>query len=39
MSVNFPDTDGFPVGAQFAAALGREDILFRLAGQIERART
>jgi Asp-tRNA(Asn)/Glu-tRNA(Gln) amidotransferase A subunit family amidase len=29
--------DGLPVGMQFAAAFGREDILFRLAGQLERA--
>jgi Asp-tRNA(Asn)/Glu-tRNA(Gln) amidotransferase A subunit family amidase len=29
--------DGLPVGIQFAAAPGREDILFRLAGQIEQA--
>ncbi|MBP17950.1 MAG: amidase [Pseudomonadales bacterium] len=30
--------DGLPIGIQFAAGLGREDILFQLAGQLERAR-
>ena len=29
---------GIPQGTQFAAALGREDILFRLAAQLEQAR-
>ncbi|MDE1179325.1 amidase [Paraburkholderia sp.] len=30
--------DGMPVGMMFTAALGREDILFSVAGQLERAR-
>ena len=29
--------DGLPVGSMFTAPIGREDILFRLAGQLERA--
>jgi amidase len=29
--------EGLPVGVQFAARLGRDDVLFRLAGQLERA--
>ncbi|MEV6395509.1 amidase [Streptomyces sp. NPDC051907] len=28
---------GLPIGIQFAAGYGREDVLFRLAGQLERA--
>jgi amidase len=31
------DGAGLPVGIQFGAAFGREDILFQLAGQLERA--
>ncbi|MBB3933409.1 amidase [Kaistia hirudinis] len=37
MSVPFPQ-QGKPVGVQFAAAFGREDLLFSLAGSIERAK-
>ena len=36
-SVPFPQ-QGKPVGVQFAAAFGREDLLFSLAGSIERAK-
>lgn len=38
MSVPFAEPGAMPVGVQFAAAFGREDLLFRLAGAIERAR-
>ncbi|MCX5514966.1 amidase [Kaistia algarum] len=37
MSVPFPQ-QGKPVGVQFAAAFGREDLLFSLAAAIERAK-
>ena len=30
-------TDGLPIGVQAVAAMGREDLLFALAGQLERA--
>lgn len=30
--------DGLPVGTMFSAALGREDLLFQLAGQLEQAK-
>ncbi len=38
MSVPFAMDDGPPLGVQVAAAVGREDLLFALAGQIERTR-
>lgn len=31
-------SDKLPIGAHFAAAIGREDLLFSLAGQLEKAR-
>ena len=31
------DVDGMPIGMQFAAPFGREDILFKLAYQLEQA--
>jgi amidase len=30
--------DGLPIGAQLVAAYGREDVLLRVAGQLEAAR-
>ncbi len=40
MSVPFgTSTDGMPIGVQFAARRGEDDLLFRLAGQLERARS
>lgn len=40
MSVPLHWTDaGLPVGVHFVAGFGREDVLFRLAGQLERARS
>lgn len=38
MSVPWSIDDDTPTGVQMTAALGREDLLFGLAGQIERAR-
>ncbi len=38
MSLPIATSGGVPVGAQFAAGLGRDGVLFALAGQIERAR-
>ena len=32
------NADGLPIGVQLVAPFGREDVLFRLAGQLERAR-
>lgn len=34
----FWNGEGLPIGVQFAAAVGREDLLFGLAAQLERAR-
>lgn len=37
MPLSFDDTTGLPIGAQFGAGFGREDVLFRLAAQLETA--
>jgi amidase len=38
MSVPLSSTEGLPVGSHFMARFGREDMLFRLASQLEQAR-
>ena len=38
MSVPMWDADGLPIGVQLVAAAGREDLLFRVAAQLEVAR-
>ena len=38
MSVPLFMSDGLPIGTQFAAAAGREDLLLRLASQLEQER-
>lgn len=35
--LSIDDGTGLPIGSQFVAGFGREDVLFRLAGQLERA--
>ncbi len=37
MPLAFDPDSNLPIGIQFAAGTGREDVLFRLAGQLERA--
>jgi len=37
MPLSMDAASGLPVGSQFVAGFGREDVLFRLAGQLERA--
>jgi amidase len=38
MSVPLWWADGLPIGVQLVAATGREDLLFRVAAQLEAAR-
>jgi amidase len=38
MSMPLSWDDGLPIGVQFVAAPGREDVLFRVAAQLEAAR-
>jgi hypothetical protein len=38
MSLPLHWSDGLPIGVQLVAAAGREDVLFRIAGQLEQAR-
>jgi amidase len=38
MSMPLSWNDGLPIGVQFVAAPGREDVLFRLAAQLEALR-
>lgn len=35
--LSMDDESGLPIGSQFVAGFGREDVLFRLAGQLEQA--
>lgn len=37
MPLTYDPNSGLPIGLQFAAGFGREDLLFRLAGQLEKA--
>ncbi|PNQ85929.1 amidase family protein [Paenibacillus polymyxa] len=37
MPLSYDQKSGSPIGIQFAAGFGRKDLLFRLAGQLEKA--